>query len=263
MNASTKHRMWAGLNALFLLFTLVMNGLANGLPLNGKTTGELSAAYPNLFVPAGLTFSIWGLIYLLLLGFVGYQLVCAFRGEGPRAALDQIGPWFVISSIANGTWIVAWHWQRVGLALLLMLLIFGSLVAMYLRLGIGQQAVSPPRRALVHWPISIYLGWITVATIANVTAFLVDGGFGDLAPGPVFWTVAVMAVAIALAGLMIVNRRDRAFAGVVVWALLGILIKRRAEGLPDDDVIELTALVGMGLIGLLTIAQLVYTRRQA
>lgn len=260
MQPSARHRLWAGLNLFGLLVTLVMNGLANALPLNGKTTGELSDVYPNLFVPAGVTFSIWGLIYLLLMGFVGFQVVCAVRGSGERAALDRVGPWFVVSSVANSLWIVAWHYEHPGLALVLMLALLGSLLAIYLRLGVGRTTADRDRRLLVELPISVYLGWITVATIANVTALLVDLGYGDLSPGPVFWTVAVVLVAVVLGILMIVTRRDRAFASVVVWALAGILVKRRAEALTTDDAIEVAAVAGIVVLVLVAGAHWVKAR---
>jgi len=248
MKDAARHRLWAGLNVVGLVATLVMNGLANALPLNGKGTGELSDLYPNLFTPAGVTFSIWGGIYLLLIGFVGFQVLVAARGEGERAAIDAVGPWFLVSSVANSLWIVAWHWQRVGLAFLLMLVLLGSLLAMYLRLGIGRTPRRGAARGLVELPISVYLGWITVATIANATTLLVDLGHGDLPPGPVFWTVTVMLVAVLLAGLMIFTRSDRAFASVVAWALLGIWIKRSAVIEPDDQLIAYTALAGIALV---------------
>lgn len=261
MAERTPHRWWAAANAAGLVLTLVMNGLANGLPLNGKGTGELSDAYPNLFVPAGLTFSIWGLIYLLLLGFIGFQVVKAMKGTGDDADIDKIGPWFLVSCVANSLWIVAWHWQRVAVALVIMLAILGSLIAMYLRLGIGKQKPAWPKLVFVHLPISVYLGWITVATIANVTTLLVDFGITQLPPSAVFWTVAVMTVAVALAGVMLFVRHDRAFAGVVIWALLGIWIKRDRIGAAHDAAIEWMALGGIGLLVLLVAAQLVLQAR--
>lgn len=262
MTQTKRHRILAGLAVIGLVATLIMNGLANALPLNGKTTGELSDAYPNLFVPAGLTFSIWGLIYLLLIGFVGFQVVKAVQGKGDAAAIDQVGVWFLVSCVANSLWIVAWHWQRVALALGIMLANLGSLIAMYLRLGIGKQKPGWPRLVFVHLPISVYLGWITVATIANVTTLLVDNGITTLPPSASFWTVTVMAVAVALATAMVVLRRDRAFALVVMWALLGIWFKRKQVAAPDDAAIEWMALVGFAFLAVAIAAQL-YSQARA
>jgi len=269
MDVSTRHRLWACLNAVGLLLTLVMNGLANALPLNGKATGELSDLYPNLFVPAGLTFSIWGVIYLLLFGFVGFELVCAFRGRGHRAALDAVGPWFFVSCLANSSWIVAWHWVRPGVALGLMLLLLASLLGMSLRLYAARNRRDGLARLLVDIPVSVYLGWISVATIANATALLVYAGHAELPPGPVFWTVTMITVATFLAALMSVLRRDRAFAAVVAWALLGIVIKRRAVAQSaagaatqsESQLIESVATAGIIAVVILAAAHVLFTRR--
>jgi hypothetical protein len=163
------------LNLLGFLGTVVVNGLANALPLNNKTTGELSDLYPNLFVPAGLTFAIWGLIYVLLAIFVIYQLIPSVRRDAQKVDFVQrIGLLFFISSIANIGWIFAWHYEIVPLSLVLMLILLGYLIAIYLRLNIGKSEATKSEKYLVHLPFSVYLGWITIATIANVTALLVD-----------------------------------------------------------------------------------------
>ena len=156
---------WATLNAAGLIGVLVINGLAINLPLNGMGTGELSDLYPNLFVPAGLTFSIWGVIYLWLMAFVAYGFV-GVGGTDARNPVDVIGPWFLVNCVANAGWIVAWHWMQVGVSLALMLVLLGSLLVMYLRLGTGVRAAGSGERWLVRAPISVYLGWITVATSA-------------------------------------------------------------------------------------------------
>lgn len=222
---------WAVFNAVGLVWALVWNALANALPLGGMGTGELSDLYPNLFVPAGITFSIWGLIYLGLLGLVVAGFVFA-RRSAPVDPLAALGPWFVVNTGANGLWIVAWHHQLVGLSLLLMGVLLGSLVVMHRRLGIGR---APSRGALETWaarvPVSVYLGWITVATIANVTAFAVDLGAPSYGPVPAALTVLVLAVAVGITGRMLAVHRDVAFAAVVLWAFAGIALAR--SGAPD------------------------------
>jgi len=255
MQDRARHIMWALLNLLGFAATLVLNALANILPLNGKQTGELSDSYPNLFVPAGLTFSIWGVIYLLLTAFIVYQLVCVVRGSRDRGFLDRIGPLFLISSVANSLWIVAWHWQLVPLSLLLMLVLLGSLIAMYLRLEIGRGDKERARKLLVELPFSVYLGWITVATIANTTALLVDAGWGGLGLSEVFWAVLVIIAALVITALMLYTRGDVAYALVVLWALLGIYLKRTAVALPTDDGVELAALLGVLLVGVGIVAR--------
>lgn len=240
--------MWAIANAAGLAVALCLNGLANALPLNGITTGALSDRYPNLFVPMGVTFSIWALIYTGLLAFVMYGAVLV-RSERARTPLEVIGPWFVVNMLANAAWIVAWHWMLVPLSLGIMTIILGSLLAMYRRLGVGVSIVLAPDRWLVHAPISVYVGWISVATIANVTALAVDLGVPAFGTGPAVATVCMLAVAVALAVRMLWAHRDALFALVVAWALLGIHLKRAASEAAGSPMVAAAALAGLGLIG--------------
>ena len=115
-------KLLAIINTLGLILALVLNGLANALPINGKTTGELSDAYPNLFVPTGFTFAIWGVIYLTLFVFIVYQLIQAFsKGGNAQDFLPKISWFFLLSCIANASWIVAWHYQYLIVSLVIML----------------------------------------------------------------------------------------------------------------------------------------------
>jgi len=246
---------------LGFLGTVIVNGLANALPINNKTTGELSDQYPNLFVPAGLTFSIWGLIYILLAIFAIYQLVIVIRKDAQQSSfIERISLLFFGSSVANVGWIFAWHYEIVSLSLVLMLLLLGCLIAIYLRLHIGRSASTKSEKYLVHLPFSIYLGWITIATIANVTALLVDINWNTFGLGEQFWVVAVIVVGIAIALSVLFTRRDIFYCLVVDWALLGILLKRLAvETVPDQSVIVI-AIVGLVLISAGIIVQIVGRR---
>jgi hypothetical protein len=196
------------LNIVGFLCVVIVNALANALPLNNKTTGALSDQYPNLFVPAGLTFSIWGLIYVLLAVFVVYSMIRALK-EGNRSSfIDRIGILFFITCIANIGWIFAWHYEIVPLSIILMILLLACLIAIYLRLSIGKSDASNQEKYLVHLPFSIYLGWITVATIANAIALLVNLHWNTFGLGEQFWTVCVVIVAIAITIATIFSRSD-------------------------------------------------------
>lgn len=211
------------INTFGFCVMLFMNGLANALPLNGMTTGEISAFFPNRFVPAGSTFAIWGLIYLQLLVFILYQVWVVFREDSTSMAfLRQIGPWFLISCVANATWIVAWHYLHIELAMVLMVVLLVSLLAIYKRLGIGRRPVPLPKRIAVHATFSVYLGWITVATMANVTALLVHWGWAYLFPGDIFWAIVLLLVATMLGVYMIFHKSDLLFSMVLCWAFWGI-----------------------------------------
>jgi hypothetical protein len=226
------------LNIVAFLATVATNAMANALPINGKTTGELSDLYPNLFVPAGLTFSIWGLIYLLLAIFAIYQIAAPIRSCAEF--LQRIGPFFIVASAANIGWIFLWHYQRVGASLVLMLVLLASLLAAYLRLGIGVQAAPWRERLLVHLPFSVYLGWITVATIANVTVLLVHIGWNRFGASQELWTVLVLIVAALITLAVLFTRNDLFYALAILWAFLGILIKRQALDSPPSRAIIVT-----------------------
>ena len=210
------------LNLSAFLATIAVNSLANALPINGRTTGQLSDLYPNLFVPAGLTFSIWGVIYLLLAAFTIYQLVIPNRQA--TAFLERIGYLFVLASAANIGWIFLWHYQRVSASLAAMLILLASLLALYVRLGIGVTASSWKERILLQLPFSIYLGWITVATIANVTALLVNIGWNRFGASQELWTVVVLIVAALITVAVLLTRNDLFYALVILWAFFGILL---------------------------------------
>ena len=257
MNKSRSVLILSILNLLGFLGTVIVNALANILPINSITTGELSDLYPNLFVPAGLTFAIWGLIYVLLGIFVIYPLIPGVRRDPEKVAfVRRIGPLFFISCLANIGWIFAWHYQILPLSLALMLILFGCLLAIYLRLNVGKSEATKAERYFAHLPFSVYLGWITIATIANVTALLVDINWGGWGLGEQFWAVAVIVVGIAIALSILFTRKDIYYSLVVDWALLGILLKRLASAPPAQSVVIVTV-VGLVLVTGAVITQLI------
>lgn len=229
------------LNILGLVGVLTMNYLAVALPLNGKTPGEISDLYPTLFTPAGFTFSIWSVIYLLLLVFIVKQSKNLFKSGQPAPAfVSDIGPWFFLNCVANSVWLVAWHHEEFLLALAIMLAIFATLIQIYMRLGIGLTAVSKGTWFGVHLPFSVYLGWITVATIANVSVLLVSQNWGGFGLSPATWA-AVMVSAGTLIGLaMLLRRRDVGFGLVLVWAFFGIWSARNGETPVASPVVSAT-----------------------
>jgi hypothetical protein len=218
----TKDIVRQSVNVIATLVTLAVNGLANGLPLNGLTTGEISDSFDVFFVPAGYVFSIWGLIYLGLLAFTVYQALPSQR-DNPR--LQRVGYLYALSGAANSAWIFLWHYQRFPLTLLVMLILLGSLIAVYLRLGIGRSEVSTAERWAVRVPISIYLGWISVATVANATSLLDFLDWGGWGIAPDIWALIMLVIAAGIASVVIFTRRDVAYGLVFVWAYIGIAVK--------------------------------------
>lgn len=235
-------------NLIAFIGVLIMNYLANALPLAGRTTGEISDLYPSLFTPSGPTFMIWGLIYLLLLGFIIYQL--RFTTKEAPEFLQKISWLFILSCIANMAWLFAWHHLQVGMSMVIMLIILGSLLVIYLRLDIGRGTGKGIERWLVQLPFSVYLGWIAVATIANAIVLLVTSGWNAEPLNPQFWTIAAILVALGLGLWALLIRNDFAFALVITWALLGIYNKRKSDLLTDDQMVEWSAIISLIILAI-------------
>ncbi len=233
------------LNVVAFALMIVMNYLANALPLGGKTTGELSAQYPNLFVPAGLTFSIWGVIYLMLLIFCVLQFT-----SGKKELVSAIGWLFALSCILNALWIVAWHYQFPGLSLIIMILLLATLVMINHRL-------IPFAGGITKAAFGIYLGWICIATIANITALLVAVNWQGWGIGEEAWAV-IMVLAGAVITLLVLHNYRNPFTGlVVIWALTGIIIARW----PGNRAILIAAAIS--ILALAVMSVLVAIRRPA
>lgn len=211
-----------------------MNYLANALPLNGKTTGQLSDAYANLFVPAGITFSIWGIIYLLLAVFCVVQFT-----DASRAIASKISLMFIISCVFNALWIVAWHYQKVSLSLLIMLGILLSLIFINLQL-------KDVNSVVLKLTFGIYLGWICIATIANVTALLVNINWGGFGIPPHIWTIIMIATGTLIVFLTMIRINNPYIGLAVIWAFIGITIKRS----DDYRSIVIAAMAGIVVVAI-------------
>lgn len=234
--------------ALTYVAMIAVNALANLLPINGRTTGGVSDAYGNLFAPAGLTFSIWGVIYLLLGIHVLYQLGL-FRAPGvpgaPVALLERVGVLFSLTSLANMAWILSWHYDLIGLSTVLLATMLGLLI--WLTRAVIGAGLSRREQAFVRLPFSVYFGWITVATIANITVWLVSVGWDGFGIAEPVWAVAIIAVGAVIGTTVVVRDRDVAYGLVLVWAYLGIWIKHTSEAGFDGayPAVSTTALVGI------------------
>ncbi|MHB1483262.1 MAG: TspO/MBR family protein [Saccharofermentanales bacterium] len=237
-------KIFAILNFIFFAGMLTVNALANILPINGYNTGELSDLYPNLFVPAGITFSIWGVIYLLLLISSVAQIVMAFTSQEDISGIGKMSIFFIISCILNMGWILAWHYRQLPLSLIIMAGLFICLLILYGRLGIGNTIKNTTSAFLVDLPISIYLGWISIALIANATAFFVDIGWEGFGISPELWTAIMMAIGTVLGIIYVFKNHDAYYAAVIIWALIGIYIK---QSKPDNsmNIILITAICGI------------------
>ncbi|MGD9092817.1 MAG: tryptophan-rich sensory protein, partial [Anaerolineales bacterium] len=198
---------------LAVIAVIAINILATTLPLNGLDTGEISDRFDIYFVPAGYVFSIWSLIYLGLIAYAIFQALPAQK-ENPR--LRSIGYLFILSCLANIIWLFLWHYEVFLFTLVAMLILLLSLIAIYLRLDVGRAQVSRGEKWCVHIPFSIYLGWITVATIANATQLLYFLGWNGWGISPEIWAVIMLAAGVIISAAMSLSRADIAYSLVLV-----------------------------------------------
>jgi len=203
--------------------TLAINGLAGTTVLNGRTTAQVSDLYSNPFTPAGYVFAIWGIIYALLIVFGIYQVL---PKQKDKPFQKQIGALFILSSVFNVVWLFLWQYGYIATSVVLMFALLASLIAIYLRLGIGKSSAPRTEKWCVHLPFSVYLGWITVALIANVAAALVSVGWNGFGLSAETWAIIAMGIALIVTLIVIIVRRDIAYSLVVVWALAGIAVKQ-------------------------------------
>ena len=225
------------LSALLFVVMIYVNYLANSLPINGLSTGAVSNAYPNLFAPAGITFSIWGVIYLLL-GIVSVM----FFFDGNKEVLQKVSWFFIISSALNSLWIFAWHYEKFGLSVLIMLLLLVSLII------INQKLSSTPN-GIFKAAFGIYLGWICIATIANITVWLVSLNWSAFGLAHEIWTIILISTGLLIAIAAVFKFNNPFIALSVIWAFVGIAIKQHE----NSNLIFIAALVGAGVF-LITVA---------
>ena len=228
--------------------TIVVNILANALPINGLNTGEISDRFLVYFVPAGYVFSIWGLIYIGLIAYAVFQALPSQR-ENPR--LRNTGYLVALGGLANIAWIFLWQYEKFPWTLIAMFTLLALLIVIYLRLGIGKTRVSTAEAWAVQIPFSVYLGWITVATIANITDVLFFFDWGGFGISPKVWFLVVLAAVIVISGLISLTRRDIAYNLVILWALFGIAVKHSSVTL-----IMVTSLVAAVIVAVI----LIYSR---
>ena len=223
-NRKKKILMLQVINVFAYIVMITLNALANILPINNQTTGGVSDKYGNLFAPAGITFAIWGVIYVMLGLFLLYQWgIFTKDSDRHEEVVLKVGWLFAASSFANSLWILLWHHDMIFLTVLLMLVILACLI--FITEALFKEAPDMKQRWLCNHAFSVYLGWISVATIANITTWFVSLGWNGFGIPEWVWTLLVMVVAAALASIRLYLRGDRPFSLVVVWALIGIVIK--------------------------------------
>jgi hypothetical protein len=211
-------------NIIAFAFTVIVNSLAGSTTLiGGVNTAQISDSNPTLITPAGYVFSTWGIIYVLLGIFVIFQ---ALPSQKEKEYTKKIGWLFVLSSIINIVWLFLWQYNFLSLSVVLIFLLLATLILIYLRLGIGKSKVTLRERLVNHAPFSVYLGWITIASIADVSTTLVSVNWNGFGIAPEIWASLIIIVALLIALLVIATRKDVAYGLVIVWALIGIAAKQ-------------------------------------
>jgi hypothetical protein len=230
-------------NLLSVLLALIVNILATALPLNNQTTAQISDRFKVFFVPAGYVFAIWGIIYVGWIAFTVYQFLPVHK-ESPR--LRGLGYLFALTGVFNAAWLFCWQYNHFTLSVLVMLILLGLLIASYLKLNVSRTSVGSAEKWCVDIPISVYLGWISVATIANISDWLYFVHWDGFGIAPPAWAVIMLTVASLLGLWMALTRRDSGYLFVFVWAFAGIAIKQAAAPLVTYSA-WVAALIALGL----------------
>jgi hypothetical protein len=232
MTKNSKLLKWTNIFA-FILMVLV-NGLAGSTTLLGsKNTAEISDANFTLITPTGYVFSIWGIIYVLLGIFVIFQ---ALPTEKEKEYHEKIGWLFVLSSSFNIIWLFLWQFEYLVFSVIIMFLLLASLISIYLRLDIGKSEVEIREKLTIHLPFSTYLGWITIASIANVSVTLVSLGWDGFGISPETWATLIVIIALLITILVLIIRKDVAYGLVIIWAFVGIAVEQSG----NQNIVTLT-----------------------
>ena len=222
------------LNICAYLLMIVINAFADLLPIGGNTTAEVSLRYSNHFLPASITFLIWPLIYLLLLLFCIYQAGTLFQQNetgisNKEIVAGKIGMLFTLSCILNSAWLVTWHFHQLGLSVIIMIMLMITLILIHLRLSIAITPADENERTFVWLPFSIYLGWISIASMSNIAAWLVSIGWNGFGIDQSWWAVVLIVLGTVISVLMLFKRHNIFFGLTMIWAFIGIALKQFQE----------------------------------
>jgi benzodiazapine receptor len=245
-------------NALAFVAVIVVNALAGGTKLlNDRNTADVSAAYPTLITPAGFTFSIWGIIYTLLFAFILFQLLPRHREDPFNGRVSYL---FILSAVFNIAWLFLWQYDYILASVPVIFGLLASLIAIYLRLDVSRSKAPRNEKIWVHLPFSVYLGWITIASIADTSSALVSLNWNGFGIAPAAWAELVTVVALIIALTMLGTRRDAAYGLVVVWALAGIAANQ--GGYPSVSLVT-EASAAIVAAGMLVVSVIGFSRAPA
>lgn len=238
-------------NLIAFIIQLTLSQLTQFKLIGSKNVGQVSNQYPSVFAPAGITFAIWGIIYLSLFGFCIFHLVMAFKKEETHPAniiVLKIGWLFIINNLATAAWLYFWVNEQIWLCAFLIVLQLTTLVLIHIKLGIYNSNTPDNIKTFTQFPLSIYLGWIAIATIANISAALVSSGWNGFGLSTIFWTNTMVSIATLITVFMVIGKKNIAFGLVVLWALFGIVLKRKQVDAAIYQDVILTAWIAFGVV---------------
>ncbi|MNH95683.1 hypothetical protein D3C73_483320 [compost metagenome] len=236
-------QLYRWLKVLMFIGVILVNWASISIPLFGRTTGDISDMYHVAVTPAGYAFSIWSFIYLLLAGFV---IIQALPRGWSRPEIQRIGPWFIIISMFNILWLLFWHSLHIPTTVAIMILMLISLIVAYRRSRPDKKHPDFATRWFIALPFSIYLGWISVATIVNISVGLQAAGWDGWGIAPQTWAIGLVVLAGLLALLMGTKYRDPFYGLVIIWASIAIALEQK-------DAFPSLAYAAYGIAGILFI----------
>lgn len=210
---------------IFYLLTILMSYLSQAIPFNGQTNGEVSDKYATLITPADYAFSIWGIIYLLLGVYVIYQ---GFFADKQTKIFDQIAPWLIVAFIATSAWLPFFQYEMIAFSVLIMLVILGALVQVSIMLT-RDRSLSRRKKGLIRVPFGMYLGWISVATLVNISVLAKYGQWYLLGISEANWLLIMITVGFVLAVVVTYATGNLLYSLVFVWAYVAIAVKHYNE----------------------------------
>lgn len=246
------------INTIITIIIVIWNGIAGSRGVNGKTVGELSDEYNNLITPDGYAFSIWGIIFIALLLFCGYQVKKVFLDQREDEFVLYMGYWYSLANVMNGLWLVFWLNEYIGLSVVVMTILLISLLMVVIRLGIFDKEKSLGHKAFVQWPIGIYTGWISIAIIANVASYLTKIDFAFLMSEE-YWAISLIVIATLINLYMVLKRGVISYGLVGIWALVAISVRHNS----GMDSLYYTSLITSGIIGLAILLKFLRSMRAA
>ena len=244
-----KVKLLAVLNFIFFVIAFAVSNLSQLKIFGGVTNATISNKYDTVFTPAGVTFAIWGVIYLSLFGFTIYHLIKAYQDDlnaEASVAILKIGNLFIINNIATTFWVFAFTYEYLLLSMLLIIIQLITLLMIFIKLNLWDTQQSFKNKLFTQFPLSIYFAWLCVATVANISLYLVSVGVTNLfGVTEVQWATALICV-VTLITLFIIGKKKNFYFGlVVIWALYGIQMKRTAI-----DPVEFASLIKLCWMGI-------------